>query len=476
MKLTRLLLVCGLMIAQALPAAGAAGDFNADSESAYQAEVGYKIVNTTRKMGERGGYEWDRSPTAASFSATGGNGTSSPNGYVYQTISTDTTHRGYGLSYSNANFLGDLAQPGWDILQADLRVDGGVLTNFSQLNSGVATNYGAPSNGYRSFTATGPPRKVMARWAIDRVRGNYTEYDLFISKTACSVDLNAIRNGGWQTVAVALNSNNFVRWPNSQTYSVSFNQIRSDYSSIGLIILAEGDDMTRYGPDLSDQAWAWDNQAQYYRLTDYAAFSAGSTRYALDNLAVREQYNAWRAARFSAAELAQPAISGDTADPDGDGLNNLLEYAFDRNPRRADGMGVLQTTMETEVGTGLRYLVVSFTRRKAPTDLTYTVEMSTDLKTWDSGPGYTTELSATGSGVTELARIRIEPSSGATRQFARVKITLAPTAALAPSSPLLAPVTTDSRSTAAGLPLPFAPQPLPQPVSWQEPVHSRRGR
>ena len=39
----------------------------------------------------------------------------------------------------------------------------------------------------------------------------------------------------------------------------------------------------------------------------------------------------WRAAHFG-ADTNNPAISGDLADPDGDGLQNLLEYALDADP------------------------------------------------------------------------------------------------------------------------------------------------
>jgi hypothetical protein len=45
-------------------------------------------------------------------------------------------------------------------------------------------------------------------------------------------------------------------------------------------------------------------------------------------LAVAQTYPAWRSAQFTPAELADPAISGPTADPDGDGISNLYEYLF----------------------------------------------------------------------------------------------------------------------------------------------------
>jgi hypothetical protein len=53
---------------------------------------------------------------------------------------------------------------------------------------------------------------------------------------------------------------------------------------------------------------------------------------------------------------------------------------------------------------------VKFTRRKSPNELTYTVETSSDLVHWTSGPNVTTELRPPiddGNGVTETARFQV---------------------------------------------------------------------
>ena len=43
----------------------------------------------------------------------------------------------------------------------------------------------------------------------------------------------------------------------------------------------------------------------------------------------------WQYARFSQAELLDPAVSGATANPAGDGLSNWLKYVFDLDPHAA---------------------------------------------------------------------------------------------------------------------------------------------
>ncbi|HEY9247598.1 MAG TPA: hypothetical protein VIO38_00625, partial [Rariglobus sp.] len=39
-------------------------------------------------------------------------------------------------------------------------------------------------------------------------------------------------------------------------------------------------------------------------------------------------FSEWQAASFTPGQLADPAISAATADPDGDGMANLHEYVF----------------------------------------------------------------------------------------------------------------------------------------------------
>jgi hypothetical protein len=119
-------------------------------------------------------------------------------------------------------------------------------------------------------------------------------------------------------------------------------------------------------------------------------------------------YDAWLLTHFQNSELANPAISGDNADPDGDGFPNLLEYAFNADPKLPTTNSFLSGAMENSPN-GVRF-VVKFTRRKSPNELTYTVETSSDLVHWTSGPNVTTELRPPiddGNGVTETARFQV---------------------------------------------------------------------
>jgi len=67
---------------------------------------------------------------------------------------------------------------------------------------------------------------------------------------------------------------------------------------------------------------------------------------------------------------------GDLADPDEDGLPNLIEYATARLPDRADSAPV--TALSMDAGR----LVLTFDRDERATDLVYAVEASSDLSGW----------------------------------------------------------------------------------------------
>jgi hypothetical protein len=74
-----------------------------------------------------------------------------------------------------------------------------------------------------------------------------------------------------------------------------------------------------------------------------------------------------------------PAIIGPTADPDGDGINNLLEYALDADPTVADDSVLPEIGVETV--DGRRYLTLTYRRRTDDSALNYEVLGSEDLAT-----------------------------------------------------------------------------------------------
>ncbi len=121
---------------------------------------------------------------------------------------------------------------------------------------------------------------------------------------------------------------------------------------------------------------ATDAQYRFQPTTLLSAATPAVTGYA--QAAAVNPYQQWRQARFSVADLAKPAVSGDSADPDGDGLPNLAEYVMDLDPLKPDASGAITAGLETSEGRN--YLVVRFRQAQPPrSDAKVVVEFSPTL-------------------------------------------------------------------------------------------------
>jgi fibronectin type 3 domain-containing protein len=87
---------------------------------------------------------------------------------------------------------------------------------------------------------------------------------------------------------------------------------------------------------------------------------------------------AWRLARFGT--IANIGIAADLADPDGDGVPNLVEYALGTNPASAQSVSLPSVSLLTDPSPALQ---ITFSRIADPA-LTYTVQGSGDLVTWSN--------------------------------------------------------------------------------------------
>ncbi len=135
-------------------------------------------------------------------------------------------------------------------------------------------------------------------------------------------------------------------------------------------------------------------------------------------------YELWIHGRFSDGQLADPAREGTEwgrgADPDGDGLINLFEYALGTDPNEA-GSGLAGALRCANRGAGEVDLV--FRRPTGTSGVTFALERSADLASWEAVPAadLTEAVVEVGGGLEEVAW-RVQPPAGTARAFYRLKL------------------------------------------------------
>lgn len=89
------------------------------------------------------------------------------------------------------------------------------------------------------------------------------------------------------------------------------------------------------------------------------------------------QFAQWATTKFSSGDLSDQNISGYYADPDGDGISNILESAFGGNPKASDTVD--NSPFLDLVGDRVQ---ITFICDSTRSDLNYIVEASNNLVSW----------------------------------------------------------------------------------------------
>ena len=157
-----------------------------------------------------------------------------------------------------------------------------------------------------------------------------------------------------------------------------------------------------------------------YRIQAVNSFGASAYSNAVSittPAATSTSFSAWQSQYFTTEQLADSAISGPTADPYGSGVPNLLAYALQLNPATAKPTDVPSPVITNG------HLTVTYLDPSAISDVTYIVEVSTDLVTWNSGTGYTQAISSvpTAGGTTITVQDTLPVST--LKHFMRLRVT-----------------------------------------------------
>ncbi len=131
----------------------------------------------------------------------------------------------------------------------------------------------------------------------------------------------------------------------------------------------------------------------------------------------RGPINTWFASHFTPQELRVPSIYGDGADPDGDGLPNLVEYGLGGLPFSADIPLVPAMTMEGGAG-GEDLWTMTYRKSKTAAGVVVEPQISGNLVDW-------TALTATPTGAEDAVSIELSASvdrAASPRRYMRLSV------------------------------------------------------
>ena len=125
----------------------------------------------------------------------------------------------------------------------------------------------------------------------------------------------------------------------------------------------------------------------------------------------------WKAAWFSAGQRSDPAVSGDSADPDLDGIRNLWEYALGFDPLEPTTAGLPVARIAED------HFYFSYTINLEATDVAVGLEVSSDLVRWQPAQENLEEVESSQTATTRTVTLRSRaPVSGMPQAFVRLRV------------------------------------------------------
>ena len=141
-------------------------------------------------------------------------------------------------------------------------------------------------------------------------------------------------------------------------------------------------------------------------LQESGEFPLLSNPLGLGAATVPSGFRGWLGNYFDPAELDDSTISGPEADPDGDGMPNLAEYAFGFNPKQPESNPLETNRVEVN---GEDFLQVSLPWNEEASDIQMIIESSEQLTDWQEANHQITERAPFNQHAERLW-IQLEPS------------------------------------------------------------------
>ena len=137
----------------------------------------------------------------------------------------------------------------------------------------------------------------------------------------------------------------------------------------------------------------------------------------------------WQPLVFTPSELGDPETSGPSSDPEGDGLNNTVEFAFNLDPTNYYPVSSHLTpyvVTEISIPETNDYATVKFPRRKWYEGIEYEISVTDNLinGVWSTSPSALQEVGTSEiDAVMEEVTVRINPAfAGGDRIYVRLRI------------------------------------------------------
>ncbi len=369
-------------------------DVTSGSNGSYSAATGYDLVTGVGVPTVSNLLATLLGPTITSFTPTTG-----PAGTTV-TI-TGTNFYANGTAYPVAVSFGRTAATNVTLLSATQLT--AVVPVGAATGAVVVTSFGDPATSGSNFTVLAPDLTVTSAHT-----GNFTQADTGDTYTLTVANAGTAATSGTVTVTDTLPGGLTATALSGTGWTVAANNLSATRSDA----LAAGGSYPALTLTVNVSSTAASS------VTNNVVVSGGGeSNTANDTGTDATTINAltpsqsWRYQYFGTT--ANSGNAADTANPSGDGLVNLVKYALGLDPRTPE---VNPVTADTSTG----YLRLTVPRNANATDITYSVQVTSDLTnpaSWTTNGTTTTQSSSTTLQVQDNT-----PVSGTAKRFIRLQI------------------------------------------------------